>query len=599
MPIDRDYIINQLSSSSSFYDWFIKENTEIIEKLNQINTFTVEGVNGITAPIDINGKASIGLSGKVDNGISFNGPAYFNAFTAIPNIAIKVPQINSTVGGFTFGTPVRVYWDIDTNTVKYEAARGNDPDQAEVMGVVSEITSSYAYVTLLGKIDGDFSEVNARGIGLTAGWIYFLDPGTTGDITDVEPVATGYVSKPVIMGITGNSGLVLQMRGNYLNPISITPGGSGSNRLILQCDSDLSAAPGLTLTPGMFVSLYYLSPTEKNNHFTNRKKYNINGDLVGTFPVQITKILNTTINGRDAYLAPSISSNSRYGYKRTGNLDISIDHSGHVLGYLEDITTDGFYYYYHVLTNGYTTVTPRFFPAIVSAFSGSANTGNLYLNFEYDPGSAPGGEFIENNQFFANSGDSPSTDNHLLLTYYGNNFYIHNKITSKKDDIASVSVLSSFSSSNNFSEKNNYLINGNFNIWQRDQIGKYSGYTFTGNTIFADLWRRRDGITGSNSTKNYNILREVFDEYQSEIEGNPEYYINVKALGLCAAGISGVPTGYTFSDHLMVGHVVPGAKIFDKNTIAIKFYAKSSISGYPLDVYGYTVNTTWISKMDI
>ena len=154
MTIDKDYIINDLGSNSTFYDWFIKENTEIIEKLNMLKVFNIEGINGITAPVATNGVASIGLSGKVDDGISFNGPAYFNNFAAIPNIAVKVPQINSTVGGFTFGTPVRVYWDTATNSVKYEAARANDPDQAEVMGVISSITSTHSYVTLLGKIDG-------------------------------------------------------------------------------------------------------------------------------------------------------------------------------------------------------------------------------------------------------------------------------------------------------------------------------------------------------------------------------------------------------------------------------------------------------------
>ena len=88
------------------------------------------------------------------------------------------------------------------------------------MGIVSEITSTYAYVTMLGKIDGDFSAVNTRGIGLTAGWIYFVDPGITGNITDIETETIGTVSKPVIMGISGNSGLVLQMRGNYISGVT-------------------------------------------------------------------------------------------------------------------------------------------------------------------------------------------------------------------------------------------------------------------------------------------------------------------------------------------------------------------------------------------
>ena len=590
MTIDKDYIINDLGSNSTFYDWFIKENTEIIEKLNMLKVFNIEGVNGITAPVATNGVASIGLSGKVDDGISFNGPAYFNNFAAIPNIAVKVPQINSTVGGFTFGTPVRVYWDITTNTVKYEPARANDPDQAEVMGVISSITSTHAYVTLLGKIDGDFSQVNTRGIGLTAGWIYFLDPGVTGNITDFEPVATGYVSKPVIMGLTGDSGLVLQMRGNYLNPLSIPAGISGSNSIILACDADLRPKVDV----GIFVSMYTMTNTQKNNYFSARR--DINGDPLESIPV--AKILNTLIPGnpqRNIYLAPSLASVSN-GYYSEFLEERLIDFDGfHILGIIEEITTDGTYFYYKILTNGFTTTLPKGLKDYYNFTSGSNTNNIVYLNTYYDPSleidyliTAYDGDdinlqclsdpanitshcrvgFLYDDKFLVSIQDSP-TSSKFYCDYYECN---------------SSGILAQSTSINNGSA-NNILINGNFNIWQRNNIGKYNSYTNTGNIIFADMWRRRDGITGDNSTKSYYIVRRSLDEYQTDIEGNPEYYIDVKAIGLSAQGISGISGGYTLSDHFTIGHVIPGAKYFDKNTLKFKFYGKCSSSGYPVDVY--------------
>jgi len=586
MTIDKDYIINDLGSNSTFYDWFIKENTEIIEKLNMLKVFNIQGVNGITAPVATNGVASIGLSGKVDDGISFNGPAYFNNFAAIPNIAVKVPQINSTVGGFTFGTPVRVYWDTATNSVKYEAARGNDPDQAEVMGVISSITSTHSYVTLLGKIDGDFSQVNTRGIGLTAGWIYFLDPGVTGNITDSEPVATGYVSKPVIMGLTGDSGLVLQMRGNYLNPIATSAGLSGSNSIILACDTDLRPKVDV----GVFVSIYQLTSTEVTNHFTNRK-YST-GSTPETRPVTIAKIINTQNGTRDSYLVPAIPSYSVGGYKKgttINNLtDISIDHSAHIIGMVQDITTDGTYYYYNILTYGYTDILPKGLSTYLNLYPKSTNV--VYFDSAYEPSFNISVSSTDNNlQIKIDNFDGhPVASNslnyigHLAGYFYGNKFFIQNRLSNPVDPEAFVTARVTNTSN---SAGNNFLINGNFEVWQRDNTGKNSAYTNTGNVIFADLWRRRDGITGSDGTKSYYIIRRTFDEYQNEIESNPNYYLDIKALGLSAMGISGTSGGYTASDHLFIGHVVPGAKKFDNQLVTFNFYGKCSSDNYAVNVY--------------
>jgi len=588
MTIDKDYIINDLNSNSTFYDWFIKENTEIIEKLNMLKVFDIQGVNGITAPVATNGVASIGLSGKVDNGISFNGPAYFNGFAAIPNIAVKVPQINSTVGGFTFGTPVRVYYDTDTSTVKYEGARANDQDQAEVMGVISEITPSYAYVTLVGKIDGDFSEVNTRGIGLTAGWIYFLDPGTTGEITDFEPIATGYVSKPVLMGLTGNSGLVLQMRGNYLNPNIISAGSSGSNRIVLACDADMRPKTDV----GIFVSMYTMTNNQVKDYFTQRKDA-----IGGSRPsIPVAKVLNTTIPTspvRNVYLAPAVATNSNGYYSEFIEERLLRYDSLQFLGLIEEITTDGIYYYYTILTNGYTTTLPKGLKEYYNLTPGNNNNAAVYLSTDYLP--------EEEIDYYITPIDGDGlnlqcltdtnniTSHHKVGMLYGDKFIVMNQDSSGTSplfcDFNECTRSGVVQSSSSSGSSQNILVNGNFNIWQRTNIAKNNSYTNTGNIIFADLWRRRDGITGGDGTKNYYIIKRDFDEYQSEIEGNPQYYIDIKALGLSALGISGTSGGYTVSDHLTVSHVVPGAKYFDKNTLKFKFYGKCSSSGYPLDIY--------------
>jgi hypothetical protein len=539
MTIDKDYIISDLGSNSTFYDWFIKENTEIIEKLNMLKVFNIEGVNGITAPVATNGVASIGLSGKVDDGISFNGPAYFNNFAAIPNIAVKVPQINSTVGGFTFGTPVRVYFDTDTNTIKYEGARANDQDQAEVMGVVSSITSTHAYVTLLGKIDGNFSQVNTRGIGLTAGWIYFVDPGITGNITDIEPVTTGQVSKPIIMGISGDSGLVLQMRGNYLTGVTGIP----TELKFTVTSNSATYTPSfpelVSFSPGKIVSIITI-PSSSNGAFLAESDARTILRLSNPISTQRTYLYQSTVN------APS----GQFYNNAESHIQGLVTNSEVVAGAI--VVT--------ILAFGYTDV-----------LNSLSEPGSYYLNPDFD-GIEPSN--------FSQYGKEYCASGILLFEKFPSFSVFYNRRVSPCNS----ELLTNRSDSSNSSSTNNYLINGNFNVWQRN-TGKNTADTSTGNLQFADMWRRHDGITGIAASKDYYIIRRNFNEYQTEIEGNPEYYLDIKALGLSAIGLSGTSGGYTAYDHLMIGHVVPGAKKFDSNYLNVNFYAKSSSSGYDVDVY--------------
>jgi len=579
MSIGRDTQISELNSNSSFYDWFLKENNEIIAKLNLMNTFTVEGTNGITAPIDTNGKATISLSGKVDQGISFNGPAYFNGFVNIPNVAVKVDSINTSRTGFTFGTPVRIYYDINTSSVTYEPCRSTDPDQAEVYGVISQITSSYSYITLLGKIDGDFTEVNDRGIGLTAGWIYFLS-GTTGHITDVEPNLVGSVSKPVIMGISGSSGLVLQMRGDYLDDSLAGICGSNSNVVVVTSTQDIRGLTfdnNLSMGIGDSVSIMRLpGPVLDPNSFVTHidNTFNYPGKRIPHLK------LNNTQLGVDGfeYLVLSLSSDHVHGYKKfnangTSQRVFQNSESGFIVGLLENIVTDGSLFYYYIRTSGPTKVFPN---GIKSTKQSGLESNLVYLNpfIDYtNPGGATLVQFIP-----IPNNTNPGIYKHLVGTVIEENFIIKNRFDSIGLQSPSASVSSSLNSNDQL------LVNGNFGVWQRD-TGRGLTYTSTGNVIFADMWRRHDGISGPDASKNYYIIRREFDQYESSIEGNPEYYIDIKALGASAVGYTLSGVSYENYNHFMVGHVVPNARKFDNLVLNVKFFAKCSHTNYSSDVY--------------
>lgn len=552
MSIDRDTVITSLGQNDSFYDWFSKENQFIIPKLNAINTYTVEGGDGITAPIAITGKATISLSGKVDGGISFNGPVYFNNFVSVPNIAIRVTGITSGSSGYTLGTPVRVFYDIGTNKQAYEPARGNDPDQAEVMGLISSLDSSGAYVTVLGQVTGNFSNINTRGIGLTAGWIYFLDPGTTGYITDVEPNQTGQVSKPVLMGLTGNVGVVLQMRGNYLNSEGFTGGTGAFDRIIINTgNTDISSSTSIDI--GTSVSLVKFASVSRTA--LTALGYEIYGGIAGS-DIPTTHGIIATMSPRDiSWTSGGVS----------GVVTIT---DGDCLGIVTDIFTIGGQDFVEIGLHGYT-----------DALNGYS-VGTYYINPSFSA-NAP----AVNSQY-----STTESSKCAFIKYSSNGAVIVNKSTSSVGQRAAgnsqySTYINSSGLTGGLNQGTNYLVNGNFAVWQRDYTGKGNAYTSTGSLVFADMWRRHDDITGDDTTKSYSIIRAEFDEYQTEIEGNPQYYITVQALGLSAVGLSGATGYYDDYDHLMIGHVVPGAKKFDLNNINIKFYGRVSSDTYPVDVY--------------
>ena len=220
--------INTLSGNNSFYDWFTKENSEIISKLNQCTVSGVTNGDGVLVSLNASsGLATLSLgstSGTIQTGLTFRGSINFLGETVIPNISYKISGI--TLGsGYTFGSVVRV------TTSGYTAARANDPDAAEMVGVISNLTSSNATLTLAGRISGNFTTV--AGGTLSPGCVYFLSPSTGGYITTTEPTTIGQVSKPVILGLGETAGVVLQYRGNYLNASGAGGGGSGSNRIFV------------------------------------------------------------------------------------------------------------------------------------------------------------------------------------------------------------------------------------------------------------------------------------------------------------------------------------------------------------------------------
>jgi len=523
---ENTYTINTLNSTSTFYDWFQKENTEIIAKLNLLKVYGATSGDGVLASTDVNGLLSVsigGTSGIIQSPLIFNNTVTFNGNVNVPNVNILASGITSGTTGYTFGTPVRIYVD-PSNIIGLTASRANNPDNAEVIGLISSMGQTYSYIAVGGKIDGNFQSVNADGKGLSAGCIYFLDPNNPGKITIDEPIVTGYVSKPVIMGLTGNSGLVLQFRGNYLNADLTSYGSSGSNQISFTIDG-------------------------------------------GVYTTAVSEILLGDVLSYSPTYAETLDGITRKSYNGWFH---SIDNAGE-LQYIVGV----------VIAKQTVGANPDVI--ITLQLSGYTNVYTSYLN---------GGVYLNNYFDVANRGDSPqlfNTDGNAgtspqIARVY--DFASNSAVIDIQNVIGGSNPQADFRigiaplSSNVDNYYDNILINGDFSIWQRTEVGKYSSYTDQGNVKFADMWRRHDGVTGSSSHKNYYITRQTFGDYQNVVEGNPKYYVDIKALGLSANAYTGLSGGeypaYSSSDHLTIGHVIPDAKYFDDKDIAVSFYAKTS-----------------------
>ena len=528
--------ISPLTGTSTFYDWYLKTNDDIIDQLNQMNIYGATSGNDIRLNVSSNVLTALlgSTLGAISSGLTFTGNVSFAGEAVMPNISFKITGITLGTSGYTFGSVIR------SNDFGFTLAKANDPDNAESIGVISSMNSKYSVVTILGKITGDFTTTS--GATLSPGCIYFLDPSTAGKITTTEPVVVGQVSKPMIMGLSADAGIILQYRGNYLNGSS-TIGLSGNNRLYVILPT-ASESNGFEL--GTFVS--YLPNV-------GSKGISFNDYLVATG--------RTAYDGWFPSLSTSTSAPSPIPYEED-----------FVVGMIETSAAYGFDKIYQIVTKGATEILPS------SVSSAGGDVGWWYLKSIQE---LP-------DQLYLSSNNIEENDQSERL-YVGFNYNNTSFVVDIRPQIRSITstTASNFlpKSSESLGAITNETFNGDFSVWQRD-TGRDTQYTTnTSKMYFADQWIRR---TSKTSNVSQYIERQSFDKTQILVEGSPEYYINAKCL--VTPGIS-----YNSNDYYSLGHVIPGIESFNNSDITVSFYAKCSHNNYNIDVYVARYNgTTLVSK---
>lgn len=520
MPVTNNtYQISTLQGNTTFYDWYVKENNEIIAKLNLLQVYGATSGDGVLASTSSSGLLTLsigGTAGKITSGLSFNGPVTFNNLVNLPNVSYKITGLTSGTKGVSFGMPLRI------TTTGYTAGRANSQENAETIGIISNLDSTGVYLTVLGKVEGDFTSVNA-GSTLSAGCFYFLSPSVTGGISTTEPSVSGQVSKPILLGLGATSGMVLPYRGNYLTSSAGSSGATAPNRIYALVPA---AAASAQFTTGRVVS------------------YN---------PFIETYVEDDTQSNREWYSGWFLSKSSS-----SGTLS---NEENFVVGVITQTTVVGSDLLLEIATGGEIPLTQA--------------QGVYYLSQDFDAD-------VEGNLVLSSSDYSGKIIGFQVAT---NKFVVVNNPRKASNGFNFLSASTSSSSG----QTENLLINGDFAIWQRPDTGRDTQYTETGSIVFADMWRRHDGVSGPIGSKSYYIQRQTFADIQSDVEGDPKYYIDVKALGL--SGGTGATYGFG-TDYLTIGHVIPDAKSFDSQIITFSFYAKCSLSGYAVTSYISRYNGT-------
>ena len=221
--------INTLTLGNTFGTWYARTN-DIIRRLNVLKTASITGGDGIvvSAQSAKDGGFTVSVSDTITKNMTFNGNVTIlgslNAGFSqdITGINVTVPKNT----GVTFGNIV--YIDSDGLAQK---AKADDECTSEVVGVVIGFTGGQAQVATTGKVSGSNIISNFLGtVGATLqkGVVYFLSEGISGAGTTLEPNVSQYVSKPVLLGITADTGLILPYRGY----IGLTAASSSSSATV-------------------------------------------------------------------------------------------------------------------------------------------------------------------------------------------------------------------------------------------------------------------------------------------------------------------------------------------------------------------------------
>ena len=474
---DNLFQINELETSDTFQSWFTKTNAEIIAKLNKLKIYDLElsNISGLSGAVGTTaagtgtaGNLELKLLHTIPHGLTLQGNATITgdleagSFAGPNSFILRGQVIDGVTTAFDFGTFVRM------DSSGLTKAKADSSDNAEVLGMVTGTSDTSITIAQSGYVEGLYSPTMATGS------VFFLDPTVAGGFTATEPTLAGRVSKPVLIGASGNTGAVLiSMRGQLLQDT-----GTGN-------------------TGGYATHKIYVNTGSVDHHL-------VKGKVVAYSPDTLT-----FTDGRSQY-------NGFFLAKDDKNIDDTI---GIVTGQPANDTIE-------ITTSG-----------LAESIPAAYGKGKLYI-------CGVTGELRTN----------PVTDRKKLFAI-NYDTSTNNAIVVNNISISSTDLLSGSSP--------NILINGGFDLWQRYPTG--ATITSVDSIYSADRWVRNLNATGATFATSSYIRRKEFDADQTDIKGNPTYYLRTY----------NVTTGSVTGDHLHFENRIEDSRTLANETATVSGYLRS------------------------
>ena len=599
---DNTFQISSLDQGSTFYDWFNKTNNEIISKLNLSKVFDGASGDGIDVLVGTtqagegasSGVMLVSISDSIAKGVTFQGDVTINGllnYTSALNLPTGLRMFAGDSGGtagFTFGNAVRsIKFDGGvaggTYGIGLTLADSSSGTNAEVLGLVSTVGSNYVDVIVNGNIVSPYWG-SVLEVGTTLqNCVYFLST-TKGKLTRTEPNTAGLVSKPVILGISGDRGNALHYRGQLLGQDSGLSGASAGaiavNSAIIDISSGLN---GTTLGVGQFQIGSAISKTQSSastlggsnvmdTEYTEPSTYTRPG---GTSVATVREIYAgyylTSANDPDipAMSPPSID-NSVNIWKPSRNDFIGFIKSfpGGLDGTLIEIALSGAFY-------------PE--DSNMAGWLGSlAGNGPLYVtqsNYYVAPVGDAFGDLIrkESAGQLTRSQTGLQVGIPLASNNAGDPVLLVKKLTTDRNpDVDSGEFGKNGPSTNE-------APNGSMRFWQRGSM-ETTGGTASDGWYFADAWKLNNGIAPTNSAASgtFKTERKEFDTEQIAVKGSPVYY--TRYTGTLANTITGGTGPGDTGDYLKLENVIPDSMVASNTPYILSFYGKAQNSSTPVKI---------------
>jgi hypothetical protein len=564
--------ITPLITGDTFQTWFNTTNS-IISTVNGITVHNILPGDGISLTSSGN-VFTIKHGSSVGTPVTFTGPVSFTntvSFSSAPSVNTVTVSVGPVITGITAGNVVRITQNGLT------LAQANTAENAEVLGIVVGTEATTHTVATSGIVNNStFSKTIDNLLGvvggtLSGGCAYFLRADTPGGITTIEPNTYGYVSKPVLLGITENSGAILPYRGIIIDGISAGITAELDNKLIIQIDYNSSVGP------------YAVK-------FENPKP----GDPVLWYPRHIFPDIVEYV----VYPYYSLGSLKVWGsLNGSGEGDCLIPHSSaayetsrqeNIIGIVTKVLADNAgVLTLEILTRGGSAVFKKsemdsgFYdfsnPTIQSGWYKWDGVNFTFrwvtTNDAYDPNTPDQLQGFFQGAFCRIISNNDAEDT-VIYTFTNSQVFQVNQDTGTVFGFVSGSSSSGITST---LEYDNLAPNGSFTIWQRGYspfngvtLGGLSGY----GTAVCDRWFYITD-SGNMTGLTLNLERQEFSADQIVVPGTPLYWVDVNQQYSTVTGLNYRPR---------FENIQRGAKLLQGQEATISFWAMAGVCGATMDL---------------